>query len=293
VKTKAVAVAVVVALASLGCSLIEPEETPTAVVAPTFTPAAGDGAGLANVESIEILILESFPVQIRVVARGNHPDGCTSIVDTDVTQEGNTFLVAITTFRPPDQVCTQALVPFEETIALDVLGLPAGAYTVDVNGVTGTFELTQDNVLPPQEGSIGGVVWHDECATPWGDPPATPPEGCVVLPDGGYLANGVLEAGEPGLAGVVVALGAGACPSTGLATTTAAADGSYLFSGLSAGTYCVSVDALDSTNETILIPGGWTNPPAEGLASVTVSLAPGEDNLGVSFGWDFQFPPAP
>jgi inhibitor of cysteine peptidase len=42
-------------------------------------------------------------------------------------------------------VCTQALVPFEETIPLDVEGLLAGEYTVNVNGVMATFTLDVDN----------------------------------------------------------------------------------------------------------------------------------------------------
>jgi inhibitor of cysteine peptidase len=44
-------------------------------------------------------------------------------------------------------MCTQALVPFEESIDLDVRGLPAGTYTVDVHGETATFTLDVDNVL--------------------------------------------------------------------------------------------------------------------------------------------------
>jgi hypothetical protein len=292
VRRRAPFIAIVAAVASLGCGVIQAEETPTEMVAPTLTPTAWDGYGLANVESIDILLLESFPVQVRVVARGNHPDGCTSIESVDQTRDERAFLVTIATFRPPDAICTQEIVPFEETIALDVLGLPAGAYSVDVNGISGTFELAVDNVMAEQEASIGGVVWHDECATPWGEAPATPPEGCVSLPDGGYEANGVLEPGEPGLAGVVVMLGEGACPSTGTATATTGADGSYLFTGLGAGTYCVSVNALDPTNEAILVPGGWTSPPGDGLAGVTVSLEEGESNLEVNFGWDFQFLPS-
>jgi inhibitor of cysteine peptidase len=42
-------------------------------------------------------------------------------------------------------MCAQVLVPFEETIALDVAGLPAGAYTVVVNEVKTSFELAVDN----------------------------------------------------------------------------------------------------------------------------------------------------
>jgi inhibitor of cysteine peptidase len=104
--------------------------------------------GTANVEQVDIMILESFPVQVRVAASGSLPDGCTEINEVNVTQAGQTFDVTITTRRPVDQECTQALVPFEESFPLDVEGLEAGTYTVDVNGVTGTFDLAVDNVSP-------------------------------------------------------------------------------------------------------------------------------------------------
>ena len=67
------------------------------------------------------------------------------------------------------------------------------------------------------------------------------------------------------------------------------ANGMYTFAGLDPGTYCVSVDALGGTNETILIPGGWTYPNEEGQATVTMGA--GEESLGVNFGWDYQFLP--
>lgn len=292
------AVAIVALVAAFGCVT-----TPTAVVSPTaYVPAtqvptepSDDGVveGVASVEDIDILILESFPVQVNVVARGNLPDGCTTIDKVTQERDGNTFRVTITTVRPVGMVCTEALVPFERVIALDVYGLPAGVYTVEVNGVSDTFELTVDNVPQeeptevPAQGSIGGKVWHDLCKVPY-ETVDVPPEGCVKLPDGGLVANGLLETGEPGIEGVVVMLGSGACPSTGLATATANADGMYTFSGLDAGTYCVSSDPLDATNEKILIPGGWTNPAG---GSVTITLGAGEERLDVNFGWDYQFLP--
>lgn len=282
--------------------------TPTAGDVPTaYVPAtepSDDGVveGMAPVEDIDILILESFPVQVTVVARGNLPDGCTTIDEVTQERDGNTFRATITTVRPVGIECTLALEPFERVITLDVYGLPAGVYTVDVNGVSDTFELTVDNVpqeeppaeptalptVPPALGSIGGLVWHDLCKVPY-ETVTVPPEGCVMLPGGGLVANGLLEAGEPGLAGVVVALGSGACPSAGLATANTDANGMYTFAGLSAGTYCVSVDALDATNETILIPGGWTHPNEDGVAMVTIGA--GEDKSDVNFGWDYQFLP--
>jgi inhibitor of cysteine peptidase len=116
---------------------------------PESTPSEGEVVrGLARVESIEILILESFPVQVQVRAQGNLPDGCTTIDETLQERSGNTFVVKVTTARPKGALCTEALVPFETTIALDVLGLEAGTYTVTVNGVGGTFTLDVDNVAP-------------------------------------------------------------------------------------------------------------------------------------------------
>lgn len=103
--------------------------------------------GMANVESIDILIMESFPVQINVIAEGYLPDGCTRIDEIKTEREGETFNINITTKRPKDAICTQAIESFRETIPLEVQGLTAGNYTVNVNGVTGSFELTVDNIL--------------------------------------------------------------------------------------------------------------------------------------------------
>ncbi|MCI0398332.1 MAG: hypothetical protein L0332_05935 [Chloroflexi bacterium] len=128
-------------------------DDPTVTPAATETPA-GEGEviiGQATVENIDILILESFPVQVHVLVRGYVGDGCTEIDEIQTTPEGNAFMVTITTKRPAEAVCTQILVGFEETIPLDVAGLPAGTYTVNVNGVTGTFELAVDNVAQTEE----------------------------------------------------------------------------------------------------------------------------------------------
>jgi inhibitor of cysteine peptidase len=102
--------------------------------------------GLATVEEIDILTLESFPVQIFVIARGYLPNVCTEISEISKVREGNTFFITIKTYSSPG-FCIQMLAPFEKTISLDVYGLPAGTYTVEVNGVQGTFDLEIDNIL--------------------------------------------------------------------------------------------------------------------------------------------------
>lgn len=101
--------------------------------------------GLAPVQTVELRILESFPVQVHAVARGELPDPCTSIASVSQARRGFDIEVRLTTTRPRDLACIQVLAPFEEIVALDVLGLPAGRYRVEVNGVEASFVLPVDN----------------------------------------------------------------------------------------------------------------------------------------------------
>lgn len=96
---------------------------------------------LAPVSSIEVKVADDPVEQVNVTVQGEFRDGCTQIDEIRQTMTGDTFVIEITTRRPIDMMCTQALVPFEETVELDVSGLDAGSYTVDVNGVSETFEL--------------------------------------------------------------------------------------------------------------------------------------------------------
>ncbi len=109
--------------------------------------------GIAEVEDVDIIIVDSLPAQVSVVARGHLRDGCTEIdeIQQAFDAETNTFFVEITTVRSSDGFCTMALVPFEEQISLAVGDLVAGTYTVDVNGLTDSFTLGVDN-RPPADG---------------------------------------------------------------------------------------------------------------------------------------------
>jgi len=158
----------------------------------------------------------------------------------------------------------------------------------------GQADQTAEDV---QTASINGWVWHDLCDSGKdGEPaPETTPAGCVKEDTalGPYHADGLLAVNEPLIEGVVVTLGEGACPSTGLAEqSTITTDLSFSFTGLKAGTYCVSIDPQREPNLAILRPGVWTYPAIEqGVISTTVTLTTGEYKGMVNFGWDYQFLP--
>ncbi len=124
-------------LALLGCAPIQPLTGTAAGQA----QAGSTTLGLAVVDNIQI----DQQAQVQVTVQGNLPDGCTELGEAEVTRTGEEFAVTLPTSRPADAFCTQALVPFEETIPLDVTGLPAGEYVVNVNGVSEAFTLASDN----------------------------------------------------------------------------------------------------------------------------------------------------
>lgn len=144
----------------------------------------------------------------------------------------------------------------------------------------------------PGTGGIGGTVWQDAC------PPAIPsypiptdlPAGCVWSATGCWHANGVREAGESGLLGVAVDLGAGVCPASRiLQTTTTDASGNDRFRALPAGSYCVSI-TVDAGHNASLLPGEWSYPGA-GRGESSLTVADGKQLLDIDFGWDHAFLP--
>jgi hypothetical protein len=289
----------------------EPDITvdPSPTIAPTVdTGPTQPVRGQAQVDEVEILIMESFPVQVSVIARGELPDSCTRIDEIISQRTEDTFRVAITTFRQPDTVCTQVIVPFDQTIALDVVGLPAGTYNVTVNGVPATFTLDVDNILsedaeptPDNEIGVGGFVWHDLCAFT-GSPveaEADPPQGCVVAPDGRtYVANGTREDNEPGIPGVQIRLLAGDCTSAAPGeeiTITTDESGAYRFPAVTPADYCVYFDTADEVNAPLLEEGVLTAPVVNNVAtnSVSVTLLEGVAPDDINFGYDYRFRPVP
>jgi hypothetical protein len=101
-------------------------------------------------------------------------------------------------------------------------------------------------------GSISGFVFRDE------------------------NGNGNFNPEDTPLSGVTLRIAGGACPASGLVTTTSDSGGNFVFSDLSSGQYCLKVDEGSLPS----IGGSWQaslpNPK-------TVSLNAGEDKGGQNF----------
>lgn len=174
-------------------------------------------------------------------------------------------------------------------IGLDYLRL--GDTSITVSTPTQEDPLVETEI--PGTAGISGVLWHDLCASEAsGQPaPSSTPAGCLALQGGGFLANGVREVNEPGIAGVSVRLGRGDCPAVGFREVATADDGSFYFTELASGSYCISIDPALGTNQGIMLPGSWSAPIGNTQVLQTVKLADAEIKSDLAFGWDYQFLP--
>lgn len=125
-------------------ALVQPTTAPGGPNSPP-TPPPADGPGEAYIDTIEVNILESYPVQAQAIVRGHLPDACTYIEHVAVARESTSFRIRLATARQPNQRCAQVLTPFEEIVPLEVIGLPAGQYDVRLNNAVATFTLQVDN----------------------------------------------------------------------------------------------------------------------------------------------------
>jgi 5'-nucleotidase (lipoprotein e(P4) family) len=120
---------------------------PTARPAPAATPPAPATAGpaLLRVTRLTAMLEKSLPAKLQVVLGGTLADGCVRLGTPTVERDRRTFHVRLPALRDAGKACTQAIVPFERNVQVDISGLASGTYTVEAAGTTTTFTLEQDN----------------------------------------------------------------------------------------------------------------------------------------------------
>ncbi len=97
--------------------------------------------GPVYLDSADLLILESFPPQYRLLLKGNLPDPCHKLEVVVPAPDAEGIIdVQVFSLTNPETICIQILEPFEESVSLD--GFPPGTYQVEVNGeMVGQIEV--------------------------------------------------------------------------------------------------------------------------------------------------------
>ena len=89
--------------------------------------------GEIQIDSAEVLLEKGDPAQVSLVVKGSLPTPCHQFAyDLGQPDENGVLDIHIYSLADPDQICTQVVQPFEETIELGAF--PAGKYTILVNG---------------------------------------------------------------------------------------------------------------------------------------------------------------
>jgi len=108
-----------------------------------YSPQPGDDAltrGEVFLDSTDILVMESYPVQIMLVLQGSLPTPCNNLrVDTNPPDKQNQIHIEVYSVIDPALACTQVLELFDANIPLG--SFPSGHYSVWVNGeMIGEFD---------------------------------------------------------------------------------------------------------------------------------------------------------
>lgn len=89
--------------------------------------------GTLLVDKMDLLLLESYPLQVVLNVSGSLPTPCHHLrANFSQPNENNEIQVELYSLVDPDQVCIQVLQSFETSIPLG--SFPDGDYTVLVNG---------------------------------------------------------------------------------------------------------------------------------------------------------------
>ena len=109
--------------------------------APGTTDVGGMTRGPVYINETELLILESFPVQIEIVIRGALPTPCASLEwSVEAPDAQGRISVEAFSLQNPTLACIQVLEEIEERLAIG--SYSEGSYSVWLNGeLVGEFEV--------------------------------------------------------------------------------------------------------------------------------------------------------
>jgi hypothetical protein len=96
---------------------------------------------LAPIHEVEVLFMESFPVQVGVRIKGGLRDGCTTFRDAMVTREGDTVNIEVTVQKPKGKECPAVYTLFEKNLNLGSDFTAGAIYNLKVNDYATTFEM--------------------------------------------------------------------------------------------------------------------------------------------------------
>lgn len=117
-------------------------EQPTPVE--SYEPASA-GYQPISVDQVEVEVGVGSPIPVHVIVSGFLPDPCSQVEYTEIRQDGSNFIITLAATPnsggPAVDGCIKDPMNFKMGIPLNVVDLPAGSYSVTVNGSRADFRL--------------------------------------------------------------------------------------------------------------------------------------------------------
>ena len=126
------------------------EQPPAEIETLPATVLPATGYQPVQVDQVQVEVGVGSPIPVQVTVTGNVPDSCAQIELVQQKQEGSHFEITISTVPSTAEGCVQDTLPFRLVIPLNITNLPAGAYTVEVNGLGADFQLETGNTTASQ-----------------------------------------------------------------------------------------------------------------------------------------------
>ncbi|NOK58721.1 MAG: hypothetical protein GFH27_549301n251 [Chloroflexi bacterium AL-W] len=104
------------------------------------TNGSAQPENLMQIDSVDIQIAESTPVQVSTRLQGTLADGCTSLSTISQERTENTINIILTAEHSGDEACIMVAPMIDETVVLEG-EFPPGEYIVRVGDIEQTFNV--------------------------------------------------------------------------------------------------------------------------------------------------------
>jgi hypothetical protein len=103
-----------------------------------------------QVANVEIQIGVGSPIPVDAFISAELPDICAQLAEVKVTQKDFTFEIVLRAAPGTREECWRDTLPFRMYVPLNMVSLPAGTYTVKVNGASTTFTWPSAPTVTPE-----------------------------------------------------------------------------------------------------------------------------------------------
>jgi len=134
---------------------------PTTIPVATITPQVASRE--AQVQKVEVQLLQTNPSQVRAVVDGVLTESCASLGESRVQYALHTFQIKVYVTSPQDIGCAPITTPFETMIPLDTKDLSPGRYNVIANGMSTDFTLPMETPTSTPEPPVVAAPTSTAC----------------------------------------------------------------------------------------------------------------------------------